>query len=183
MECANKTPGGLTDAGGRRAGTGVQEHAPGNACGPTRGHSLRVCAHPREQKAATCSQQLRTGSRSPDGLRMRRGSPKHLRKQPRRASGVQHRGSRGVCSRRSRACEHPFYLTLIYSVFLSLWRGVKGVDIDVTQRRTLSQRSPKNSNHHLTGAGRYVRRVHHDRDTVAACIGGRVCRKHSDDCS
>ena len=48
LECANKTPGGLTDAGGRRAGTGVQEHAPGNTCDTMRGHSSRICAHHRE---------------------------------------------------------------------------------------------------------------------------------------
>ena len=30
------------------AGTGVQEQASGNACDPMRGHSSRVCAHPRE---------------------------------------------------------------------------------------------------------------------------------------
>ena len=48
MERANKTPAGLTDAGGRRTGARAQEHAPGNACDPMRGHSSRVCAHPRE---------------------------------------------------------------------------------------------------------------------------------------
>ena len=48
MERANKTPAGLTDAGWRRTGARAQEHAPGKACDPMRGHSSRVCAHPRE---------------------------------------------------------------------------------------------------------------------------------------
>ena len=48
LERPGKTPEGLTDAGGRRAGTVMQGHAPGNACDPMRGHSSRVCAHPRE---------------------------------------------------------------------------------------------------------------------------------------
>ena len=48
MEHAKKTPEGLTDAGGRRAGTGVQEHALGNACDTMGGRGSRVCAHPRE---------------------------------------------------------------------------------------------------------------------------------------
>ena len=48
MERANKTPAGLTDAGWRRTGARAQEHAPGNACDPMRGHSSRVRAHPRE---------------------------------------------------------------------------------------------------------------------------------------
>ena len=48
MERPGKTPEGLTDAGGRRAGTGVQEHAPGNACDTMGGRGSRVCAHPRE---------------------------------------------------------------------------------------------------------------------------------------
>ena len=62
-----------------------------------RAGTVRGSVHTLE-KAAAGSQQLRTRSRSPDGLRMRRGSPKHLRKQSRRASGAQHRGSRGLCS-------------------------------------------------------------------------------------
>ena len=102
LECANKTPGGLTDAGGRRAGTGVQEHAPGNTCDTMRGHRVRgsVCTI---EKAAAGGQQLRSRSRSPDGWCTWRGSPKHLRKQPRCASGAQHRGSRGLCGCIARA--------------------------------------------------------------------------------
>ena len=48
LEPANKTPARLTDAGGRRAGTVMQGHAPGNAWDPMCVHSSRVCAHPRE---------------------------------------------------------------------------------------------------------------------------------------
>ena len=48
LEHAKKTPEGLTDAGGRRAGTGVPEHALGNACDTMGGHGLRICAHHRE---------------------------------------------------------------------------------------------------------------------------------------
>ena len=58
--------------------------------------AVRGSVHTLEKPLAV-GQQLRTRSMPPDGLRMRRGSPKHLRKQPRRTSGAQPRGSRGVC--------------------------------------------------------------------------------------
>ena len=58
--------------------------------------TVRGSVHTLEKPLAV-GQQLRTRSRPPDGLRMRRGSPEHLRKQPRRTSGAQPRGSRGVC--------------------------------------------------------------------------------------
>ena len=58
---------------------------------------------PSRNKAAAGGQQLRSWIRSPDGWCTRRGSPRHLRKQPRCASGAQHRGSRGLCGCIARA--------------------------------------------------------------------------------
>ena len=88
-------PGSRTLAGGALAlgYRSMRRATRGTRCACT----VRGSVHTLE-KAAACSRQLRTRIRLPDGLRMRIGSPKHLRKQPRRASGAQHRGSRGVCS-------------------------------------------------------------------------------------
>ena len=64
--------------------------------------TIRGSVHTLE-KAAAGGQQLRSWIRSPDGWCTWRGSPKHLRKQPRCASGAQHRGSRGLCGCIARA--------------------------------------------------------------------------------